>query len=431
MSGLGHRGERAATSIADFKPTLAESRSMVTIISRNPSSSSVDFSFHFPVRACGRPLVDANRSYDRQRGINATACEGKHTNCKVVVQASDMRPHQGKDLGNKNQNRRDHASSSTEFGMPGACRRPSGGPTRGIDDYRDVGNADNSSRSSVGNILARSLENAVAVVRGKNSPAIEKTKCLREDNMSGVAALMYPICADPGAAHQRQGQQQSRYASLAKTSSVPGTLNTPGEATPSIRDEVNGSGDTAGTEGNLVRAESGTLRGSEAATPPDAAHGVTVPNASCIPVENNSNQALAQSPPVPRVATLASSRQRIREGGDDGGYDDRKNSKQQPQQPFLVKTKDFDPDKLECVLRHQASLVERAKEIESSREATRRRSLFRARPLPGFLGSDGGESGVKTDKHGEGASGKRCGGLGGEGKPGLLEALEQVCVLDA
>lgn len=413
---------KLATSVVRFQPKYAEMRSNLTIISRTPPSTSANISVIFP-----RALHSGNaiRSYDRQRGINITAPEGEDTNREAVVLASNMRPQQGRNLGGKDQNRQDHPSPSNKPGMLGALMQ-SVGPTRGGSDNRCIANAGDGSNNSVRNVLARSLGSAVATVRGKSSPTKDKKQFSREDNIGGVVALMYPVRGDTVSARQPQGQEQSRLGSLARTSTVPGTLSTSGTVTPSVRDKVNGSSYTAGTDGSGVRAGSASLRGSEVATPSHGAHGITVRDGSFIPIETNSNHTLAQPPPAPRVATLASSKQRGKEESVNGGYDNRKNSKQQWQQPFLVKTKDFDPDKLECVLRHQASLADRAKEIESSREATRRRSLFRARPLPAFLGSDGGETGARTEKHGGGINGKGCGEVGGEGKLGLLAALEQV-----
>lgn len=94
------------------------------------------------------------------------------------------------------------------------------------------------------------------------------------------------------------------------------------------------------------------------------------------------------------------------------------------------KTKDFDPDNLQCVRRHQASVAERAQRTQRLRMETDKRSLFKARPLPTFLGvgdTTGGCSGSSSSggtRGGGGGSGSR--GETGETMPDLIAALEQV-----
>lgn len=75
--------------------------------------------------------------------------------------------------------------------------------------------------------------------------------------------------------------------------------------------------------------------------------------------------------PVPRVARLAAEI----------------SAEKQPASDTTVvrRTKDFDPDKLECVRRHEASVTERMRKQQRLKAEVARKSLFRARPLPAFL----------------------------------------------
>lgn len=76
------------------------------------------------------------------------------------------------------------------------------------------------------------------------------------------------------------------------------------------------------------------------------------------------------------------------------------------------RTKDFDPDKLECVRRHEASVTERVRKLQSLKAEVARKSLFRARPLPAFL------RGVH-----DGAIGLEGGSLPGDGTAGGVDIV--------
>lgn len=118
-------------------------------------------------------------------------------------------------------------------------------------------------------------------------------------------------------------------------------------------------------------------------------------------------------PLVPRVATLPS-KNKTRESYAAGA----------PR-----KTKDFDPDNLQCVRRHEASVAERAQRTQRLRMETDKRSLFKARPLPIFLGvgdTTGGCSGSSSSGGTRGGGGDSGRGATGEMMPDLITALEQV-----
>lgn len=97
------------------------------------------------------------------------------------------------------------------------------------------------------------------------------------------------------------------------------------------------------------------------------------------------------------------------------------------------KGKDFDPDQLECVRRHEASVAERERRVRSLRTEAEKRSQFRARPLPAFLESGGVAGPVGGVSSGSGGGGdigysnRSNRGLAGAAgtSPELLAALEQ------
>lgn len=120
------------------------------------------------------------------------------------------------------------------------------------------------------------------------------------------------------------------------------------------------------------------------------------------------------APLVPRVAMLATASSSFSSNPDSSAEAMRK------------KGKHFDPDRLECVRRHEASVAERERRVRSLRTKAEKRSMFRARPLPPFL-----DSSSSSDGAGKGDIGQRGSGGGGGGAartyPELLAALEQVC----
>lgn len=126
------------------------------------------------------------------------------------------------------------------------------------------------------------------------------------------------------------------------------------------------------------------------------------------------NHCRGRVPLVPRVATLTN-KSKVRENCD---------TTRAPR-----RTKDFDPDNLECVRRHEASVAESARRVQRLRMETEKRSLFRARPLPTFLGAGNTTTGgCFGSTRGSGAArGGGCGGgASGEANPDLIAALEQV-----
>ena len=174
----------------------------------------------------------------------------------------------------------------------------------------------------------------------------------------------------------------------------------------------------------------------------DTSRGTTTPGVDAPPCPPRSRVSL-----VPRVATLA-----IDHTGGKKNAGNKKNSHRDGDTLTPPKkTKDFDPDNLECVRRHEASVAERAREAQAMRAEVERRSKFRALPLPSFrsaaearggtsvgvgvgVGAGAGTGGISI------AAGSRSGGKwhygsGGlavgtsdvqQARPGLLSALEQV-----
>lgn len=129
---------------------------------------------------------------------------------------------------------------------------------------------------------------------------------------------------------------------------------------------------------------------------------------------STASSASSRRPLVPRVATLAAA----------GATADKS------QAEAARKGKDFDPDQLECVRRHEASVAEKERRVQSLRREEEKRTRFRARPLPVFCesGSEagpggrapGGGGGVYQSRPVESA-------VGAAGtSPELLAALEQV-----
>lgn len=312
----------------------------------------------------------ARLSYDRQRGINIVIPPEEDNNItqKGTVMAEENPSHCGGHR--KTEGKHLYSAKGGAFAsQSSSAKHPEQAQLTGRNKCTDKSDL-SCTTSSVRRVSARSFGKTVVGVPRDNSVA--KGMTTGNSNTGGVAALMYA-----GRSASSLSGQPERARLFANA----------GRSTHSA----------APLQGKRIEAHSlkyGTAPGSATSIPlPDPytetvatnaqaniPAGATDVDSSSTPAAFIANGDRLQKRPLPRVATLASSSKSARVAGGAGG-DDTSNKP-----PLLVKTQDFDPDKLECVLRHEASLAERAEQVENLRKATRRKSLFRARPLPAFLG---------------------------------------------
>lgn len=240
----------------------------------------------------------------------------------------------------------------------------------------------------VAQIVARSLGNAVIAVR-QSSKADLNTKGGGVDNGG----------SGKGRRRGDSGSVRSRWRSWEET--PPPALSGPA---PTVNREKHERHNGASSRATAV------ANGASDGTAPPR----TTVDSSSSPCPSSAASRNG-APLVPRVAALAADINARKKSGEE---DD---SMVPPR-----RTKEFDPDKLECVRRHEASVVERAQRVQSLRAEAEKKTLFRARPLPGFLAGGGGNSGI--DDGGQADRGR--GRIGeAEIQPELLfAALEEASV---
>lgn len=297
--------------------------------------------------------LELRASYDRQRGMN---------------------------IGSLNQ---DKDGSGTSVPL---CSRESHTPCLGMTalPLPNKTGKDVTTRTSVTDIMARSLGRAVAAIRQSPAPGGKASarKASQEKN------------ADGRDRNGIKGRQRCR---------IQPPRPAPAPAKPS-------STDTGPSAMSAEMRRDSSLRSAEISSTTDSRKDVLpapsetsdsrTGGAATAPPSSSSSSASRAPSVVPRVATLAFEKQKIRE------------ESERRRGTWVVRTKAFDPDKLECVLRHEASVAGREKQIEAVRKATRERSTFKARPLPAFLSVFAPPCGS-----GDGSSNHRVKVGGGGGEP--------------
>eukprot|EP00752_Nemacystus_decipiens_P013357 g11826.t2 len=388
-------------------------------------------------------------NYDRQRGINLTASHEDGASTSSPVPAIQDKPQGDDDV---------HSTKARSTNLGASSRRAasvaatSSGEAQGSGAFAPCYDGGISNNGGVEKILARSLGNAAAAVRRnrdgggdsnankkggvsgsgsysgkginhtKDRPSVMQSRWRSWNQAPPEALLTAEEIRRSSASKQEDDRRRRRppadvVAEVGpsfqcrrrfKTSTDNGTnpdgkTNLRGKATPS----------SSGAARNLAPHGEARGRGSKEGGPPSS----TVSSAS------SHRSSAGAIPLVPRVATLAAA-----------ATPDKNRTE------ALRKGKDFDPDQLECVRRHEASVAEKERRVRSLRTEEEKRTHFRARPLPMFLES-GGAAGSGGHGSGNGSSDGGGGDVGQSGRyqgsvisatgvaagtsPDLLAALEQ------
>ncbi|CAM9311621.1 unnamed protein product, partial [Ectocarpus sp. 13 AM-2016] len=358
-------------------------------------------------------------NYDRQRGINVTALKDEENTEAQVVSFKQQSTH---DMKAKHSKRSGGGTigSNVEGGNQGGMVAPccEGGAT-------DAG--------SVGGILTRSLGNAGTRRRRRMPEGGGKGRSIpgsnQDEEVSAPQSRWRSWNEPPPRALLTA--EEIRIASAAKTADERRRQPPPPEVIAEIIPPFRSR--------RRIRNHSGNGTGSdEKGKPTEHAAGVSpasgeseqrrvgcngegrVSTTTAAPPSSR-RTAAGGVPLVPRVATLATPP-----------------TTEKNRTEATKKGKDFDPDQLECVRRHEASIAEKERMVHSIRKEAEKRTVFRARPLPAFLDGDDAVPGSVGDLTSEGCgdargkgdkSGRRSAagtGLGAAGtRPELLAALEQ------
>eukprot|EP00903_Cladosiphon_okamuranus_P012004 g11271.t1 len=392
-------------------------------------------------------------NYDRQRGITFNAAHEDGTSPASPVPIVQGRENDDGPHGAKPQ--RSNLGAACSSGAAGSGEVQGGGA---LAPCLDGGTLDNG--GSVAQILARSLGNAAAAVRrsrpcggreaeGRRSPSksvgvgagVDGDGKGRRQNPDRSAVRSRWRSWNEAPPDALLTAQEIRSASSAKQGDDRRRQRPPADVVAEVvpplhtrRRFTNGTGNSGNPDGkkDLPETSAPVLSGAAAsATSATAAKGPPTSEArrrgskeegppSKAPSASSRRSSAGGVPLVPRVAMLAAA-----------------STVEKNHAGAARKGKDFDPDQLECVRRHEASVVEKERRVRNLRTEEEKRTLFRARPLPGFLESGGGPA----DSGGRGASGAG-GGVGQKGRrdlgtvtsattgvagttPELLAALEQ------
>lgn len=392
-------------------------------------------------------------SYDRQRGINLNSNHEDGTSPAPPVPLIQGRKKDDCPHGAKNRSNNLGAASSSS-GATGSVEVQGGGA---LAPCFDGGMSDN---GSVAKILARSLGNAAAAVR-RNRPGGGGEAEGRRSTSKRVGEGVGADSGGEGSRHHPDSSavrprwrswnelppealltaEEIRSASTEKQEDDRRRQKPPpdvvAEVVPPLQTRrrlKNGTGNSGYRDGkkgppeNSAHGWSGASTAAAKGTPNNeersrgSKEGGPLSTASPAPSRRSSAGGI---PLVPRVAMLAAAAAAA-------------STAEKNHAGAIRKGKDFDPDQLECVRRHEASVAEKERRVRSLRTEEEKRTHFRARPLPGFLECGGGPA----DPAGRGASGGG-GGIGQQSNhdqgttvisatgdagttPELLAALEQV-----
>lgn len=376
-------------------------------------------------------------SYDRQRGINIEAfrSDSPTTAPSVPIIDGNIKAHDGVRHTNSNNNT---GGSRTPTAI-GASRK--GHEVGALAPCCDGGVPDPG--GGVGQILSRSLGKAAASVR-RNKPTDNDCGTTnggqQKDGSAARSRWQSWNGAPPAALLGAEGRR--------KLSAAQDEGGKRGQETPAsgvvIKDEpafngrrrargVGGSsssssasdekGGVAGETSAAASASSARRVSEEKHSGGGTGEGVLSASTSSSSSRRMSSGGSCGVPLVPRVAMLAAACATEKNDGE-----------------AVRKGKEFDPDQLECVRRHEASVAERERRVRHMRTEAEKKTVFRARPLPAFLDSGDGatDSGQGFLSSRDGSAAARKGEEGARGQPAsarscvaasspeLLEALEQV-----
>ncbi|CAB1119671.1 unnamed protein product [Ectocarpus sp. CCAP 1310/34] len=357
-------------------------------------------------------------NYDRQRGINVTALKDEENTEAQLVSFKQQSNHEMKAKHRKRSGGGaigSNVAGGTQGGMVAPCCE--GGVT-------DTG--------SVGGILARSLGNVGTRRRRRMPEGGGQGRSIPGSNQDKEVSAQQSRWRSWNETPPRAllTAEEIRSASAAKTADERRRQPPPSEVIAEICQPFwsrgrfrtpsgNGTGsDEKGKPKNYAAGVS--LASGEGEKRRNGCNGEGLVSTTTAAPSSSRRTAAGGVPLVPRVATLATppTTEKNREA--------------------TKKGKEFDPDQLECVRRHEASIAEKERMVHSIRKEAEKRTVFRARPLPAFLDGDdavpgfagdlttkvGGDARGKDDKSGRGSAAGT--GLGAAGtRPELLAALEQ------
>lgn len=400
---------------------------------------------HLPMTS--HKTVKIRCSYDRQRGINLNSSheDGVPTaSCVPVIQGRQT------DDTNKHSTNFGNSSCGAATMTTGSGEGQSGGA---FAPCCEGGMLDN---GSVGQILARSLGNAVVAVRrnrsgegegearettnkrgggyggdsGKGNSQTQARSAMRSRWRSWNEAPPHVLLTPEEIQSELVGQQKDDRQRQRPPPDVVAEVVPPLQNRQSRRRFNNGTGNSTSPDGKNDLSEHSTHGVSRVAAATAAAAAKGTPNSEVHSRGSKKGGPLSTAssassrrfsaggvPLVPRVAMLAAA-----------------STADENHTEAVRRGKDFDPDQLECVRRHEASVAEKERRVRSLRNQEEKRTFFRARPLPVFLESGGATGSVSRASSSGGGVGQSTrdhgSGLGAaevtETSPELLAALEQV-----
>lgn len=397
-------------------------------------------------RACARVVFVTARSYDRQRGINLEPSHDDRDITTPPVAAIEDKTTDGQRHNKRNGANNNNDTISRGVDTVAVAQSGKGKGDVAVAPCCDGGVLD---AGSVGRILAQSLGNAVSVVRRNRVGGVEVGggRWTTNENGGETGGVQYGSGSRNNGSYQDHNDSTGRSPWRSWNEPPPPALLTaqeirnisagkkeddrrrqppPSEVVAEVmpppfhtRRRFNSiSGDSTVSDGN-----NGPAARAASILSPAAGQAVSPGNEARTrgsngeePPSTTSSTALRRNtvgggaPLVPRVAMLAVASSSTTDNNTEAAK----------------KGKYFDPDQLECVRRHEVSVAERERRVRSLRTEAEKKSLFRARPLPAFLGGNsGGDSAGKGDRCQRGS------GVGGGGAPGtrpeLMAALDQVC----
>lgn len=383
-----------------------------------------------------------HRSYDRQRGINLNSLHEDGASTASPIPAIQGRQEDGGLHVTKTRGTNSGASSSRAATMPAGSG--DGQDSGALAPCYDGGILDN---GSVGTILARSLGNAAAAVRrnrpgggeggggngtnkrgggdGGDSGTINNKSLDRFAVRSRWRSWNEPPPAALLTAEEIRSLPAGKLEEETRQRRPPDVIAEVVPPLQSRRRLKNDPGNSTNSDGKKHLPGSSTCDSSRApaaakGTPNSEVHNQGSKDGGSLSTPSSATSrrsSVGGVPLVPRVATLSAA-----------------STADKSHAEAVRKGKDFDPDQLECVRRHEASVAEKERRVRSLRAEAEKRTHFRARPLPGFLdgvgaagpigraSGNGGGLGQSRRDHGSVVS---AGGVAGT-RPELLAALEQV-----
>lgn len=392
---------------------------------------------------CHGPLLMPLYSYDRLRGVNVRPpTQGAGLQPPTTLFYGDE--HAG---GEGRQRKEVHTEigdaaqahvTADEKPIPAGCKNRGGmiAPCEG----GALNERDNA--ESVRRIIGRSLGKAVATIRRRSTSGEEFEKGKHRGKGRGSRSDHNDSAPKPGMYSWLNNQPPVLANSPTAVPFPPASLSTAGsgaagsatrvQATRKLESLACTDRDCTDSSQSVLITEMPTMVRSRPSNFPDRSSSAgsrdDTTNGACDVKQMRSTAPidLTSTPPlIPQVAYPTGEMQRgnvkARGARLEDGTDQRL--------ARTTKTKGFDPDKLECVKRHELSVRERSRQVQAMRKQEEQKSLFRALPLPAFL-----RTGVDTPNDAKFWTGGmptgdgrfRGGAALDKTRPELLAALKQV-----